>query len=282
MTTASPLVSVIVPTHNSARTLEACVRSIKAQSHEPLELIVVDNESTDATVEIALTFASIVERFGNERSAQRNRGAELASGEYLLFIDSDMTLEPRVVSECIDVIGRTGAPAAIIPETSVGEGFVARCRALERSCYEGDDSVEAARFYPTKVFRAHGGFDESLSAFEDWDLSNRVGGSRTLPRTSVRITHHEGELRLTTLLAKKRYYGAASLKFVRKHGRGSISRGNIVFRPAFLRNWRRLAWHPLLTVGFISIKCLESLAGMWGLIQARLARTPPGVNRRFN
>ncbi len=260
-------VSIIVPTRNSERTLEACLTSIRSQLYRPIELVVIDNGSTDATLEIARHHADIVETFGPERSAQRNRGAQLARGEYLLFVDSDRNLTPQVVGDCLDAANTSGAPAVVIPEISTGEGFLARCRALERSCYAGDDTIEAARFFTRVAFESSGGFDEDLTGPEDWDLSMRVAAGNHLPRTASHINHDEGELRLATVLAKKRYYAASSLNYWRKHGRSSLGRANVVFRPAFLRSWRRLLPHPVLTAGVLSLKTLEAGAAVWGLIE---------------
>jgi glycosyltransferase involved in cell wall biosynthesis len=265
------LVSVIVPTRNSARTLEACLTSIRAQFYQPVEIVVVDNESTDQTLDIARRHADIVETFGPERSAQRNRGARLAAGRYLLFIDSDMALSPRVVGECMDAVQLTGARAVVIPEISIGEGFLARCRALERSCYWGDDSVEAARFFPRAVFEASGGFDENLTGPEDWDLSMRIAGGSHFPRTASHISHDEGRLQLGAVLAKKRYYASSSLTYWRKHGRSTISQANLVLRPAFLRNWRRFLRHPVLLVGVVAIRTLETMAAFWGVLAGWIA-----------
>jgi len=158
----------------------------------------------------------------------------LAGGDFLLFIDSDMTLAPRVVSDCLDAVRLSGAPAAVIPEVSIGEGFLAHCRALERSCYMGDDAVEAARFFTREAFETSGGFDENLTGPEDWDLSIRVAAGRRLPRTSSLIYHDEGRLQLGSVLAKKRYYAASSLQYWHKHGRSVLGQANIVFRPAYL------------------------------------------------
>jgi glycosyltransferase involved in cell wall biosynthesis len=265
----SVLVSVIVPTRNSARTLEACLASIRSQVYRPIELVVIDNQSIDDTLEIARRYGDVVEVFGPERSAQRNRGARLAHGDYLLFVDSDMRLSERVIDECMGAIHGIGAPGVIIPEVSTGEGFWAQARALERSCYLDDDTIEAARFFPRAEFERSGGFDENLVAMEDWDLSKRIAGGRRLPRTVSHIDHDEGRLRLASVLAKKRYYAASSQLYWRKHGRSTLGQANLVFRPAFLRNWRRLFRHPILTVGFLSLKTLETFAVLWGLVQAK-------------
>ncbi len=279
MNSVGSLVSVIVPTRNSARTLDACLKSIRSQVYRPIELVVIDNQSSDQTVGIAKRHADVVESYGPERSAQRNRGAQLASGEYLLFVDSDMNLTPPVVSECVAAIRTSGAPGVVIPETSIGEGFLARCRALERSCYTGDDAIEAARFFTRRAFDECGGFDENLTGPEDWDLTLRLGAGRTLPRTVSYIAHEEGRLRLSTVVGKKRYYAASLASYWRKHGRSTLGQANIVFRPALVRNWRRFARHPLLAAGVISLKTLETAAVAWGLVEAwigkwRIRETP--------
>ena len=62
------LISVIIPTRNSSRTIEKCLQSIKDQSYENIELIVVDNNSTDNTKDIANRFTDKVFNFGPERS----------------------------------------------------------------------------------------------------------------------------------------------------------------------------------------------------------------------
>ncbi len=261
------MVSVIVPTHNSARTLEACLSSIKAQEGAAVELVVVDNRSTDGTVAIATGLADVFAKWGPERSAQRNHGAAIAQGEYLLFVDSDMVLEPHVVKDCLSVITQANSAAVIVPEVSVGKGFWAACRALERSCYVGDDSVEAARFFPRGVFMEAGGFDENLTGPEDWDLTIRVAVGKSLPRAASRIFHDEGALRLRTALAKKRHYAGSMVRYWQKHRQAAVRQGNLVLRPAFIRNWRRLLRNPGLAAGVLSLKSLEAVVIAWGILR---------------
>lgn len=262
-----PSVSVIVPTRNSARTLEGCLRSIREQD-QPVELIVVDNDSQDETPVIAAGFADRVENSGPERSDQRNRGADLSTGDYLLFIDSDMYLEPGVVSDCLNTIDRTGAAGAIIPEISIGVGFWARCRALERSCYHNDDSVEAARFFPREAFQSAGGYNVHVLGMEDWELSDRIAAGRSYPRTSAKIVHDEGRMRLRSHMTKKRYYGRGSAAYVRGQA-SSARRGNMLIRMAYLRHWRTLLRHPVLATGMVVFKMAEAGAFASGMLARR-------------
>src|SRR5712691_8291516 len=94
------LVSVVIPTRNAARTLDACLRSVRSQTYGRVELVVVDNHSSDRTPEIARQYADVFETYGPERSAQRNYGARISSGDYVMFIDADMTLGPKLIDEC--------------------------------------------------------------------------------------------------------------------------------------------------------------------------------------
>ena len=92
-------ISFVVPTRDSARTLDACLGSLRAQTHPDVEVIVVDNGSTDRTAQIARRHAHQFVEWGPERSAQRNKGTARSTGDVVVFIDSDMVLEPQVAAE---------------------------------------------------------------------------------------------------------------------------------------------------------------------------------------
>lgn len=263
------VVSVVVPTRNSARTLAACLGSIRSQQAVEIELIVVDNGSIDETATIAKRYADRVVDHGPERSAQRNYGASLARGPYLLFIDSDMILDPKVAGECLVRIEETGASAVIVPESTTGQGFWAACRTLERNCYIGDDLIEAARFFPRDGFIKAGGFDEQLTGPEDWDLTTRVSGGKQIPRVAAGIVHDEGHLRIRDHLRKKRYYAASFRRYWHKHPVSGFRQANLLARGAFIRNWRELAKHPGLTVGILTMKSLELCVGLVGAVTSR-------------
>lgn len=265
------LVSAIVPTRNSAQTVGACLESIKAQSYSASEIIVVDNSSTDKTWEIAQKFTEKVFKKGPERSAQRNLGAEKSEGKYLLFIDSDQVLSAHVVEDCVRKIKESEQiKAVIIPETTEGSGFWTKCKALERSCYVGDDDIEAARFFDREIFFQLGGYDEEIhGGGEDWDLPIRVKkAGLQIGRINSFINHLEGHIRFKELMRTKRYYGQTMSKYIRKHP--EIARRQLrVIRPAFIRNWRKLAKDPVHAAGFIFMKIGEFTAGAFGALAKR-------------
>jgi glycosyltransferase involved in cell wall biosynthesis len=266
-----PLVSVIVPTRNSTRTLRACLDSIAGQTYPAVEIIVVDNHSTDDTAAIARAVTPQVLTQGPERSAQRNAGARAAHGVYFAFVDSDMVLAPTVIADCVRAAARPGIAGVIIPERSVGQGFWARCKALERSCYVGDDTIEAARFCPASAFAAAGGYDEALTGPEDWDLSRRLAKMGYIDRVGSYITHDEGRLTLWDTLQTKFYYGKSFARYIRKmpvEPAAPRSAGASVplIRPAFARQWRRMIAQPQLAAGMILMKSAEYCAGGAGLL----------------
>ena len=97
-----PKVSIIIPVHNTAEYLEKCVASVTAQTLTDTEIILVENASTDNSLElchqIALTDKRIRVLHIDEAdlSTARNAGVEMASGEYLGFVDSDDTIHPEM------------------------------------------------------------------------------------------------------------------------------------------------------------------------------------------
>lgn len=265
----SPPVSVVVPTLDSARTIRACLESLRAQSGA-CEVVVVDGGSTDSTVAIARELADVVLVVPPSRTGQRNRGATTARGDILGFVDADMVLETDVVAQVVTAV-RAGAAGVVVPETSVGPTYWARVRAFERSFYEGVAEVEAARFFPRWAFEAVGGFDEGLAAVEDTDVSRRVALLGPLARTTARILHDEGPLRYRQACRKKASYAEGMAAYARTRGARSLWRF-LVARPYLHRPWRLLS-RPTLGAGVVALKSGETLA-----VLARLCgRTRPAV-----
>lgn len=256
-----PLVSIIVPTKNSAEFLEACLVSIKNQTYKNVELIVVDNFSNDGTIKIAEKYTSKVFNKGPERSAQRNFGVKKSKGDYVLIIDSDMELSKNVVAACVEKIKLDNRiKGVIIPEESFGIGFWAKCKKLEKSFYVGVDWMEAARFFDKEVFEKSGGFDENMVSGEDWDLSQRIEKFGKIGRISDFIFHNEGKVNLSQTIKKKFYYAGEFAKYTRKNkNQKKVGKQiGIIFRyKLFFLKPHKLFKNPILGLGMLFMKTCE-------------------------
>jgi glycosyltransferase involved in cell wall biosynthesis len=264
------LISVIVPTKNSADFLEACLKSVKNQSYKNIELIVVDNHSTDNTEAIAKRYADKFYSKGPERSAQRNYGVSKSKGEYVVIIDSDMELSRDVIKSCVQkVLENNEVKAVIIPEESFGKGFWAQCKKLERSFYVGIDWMEAARFFDKKLYQELGGYNENMVSGEDWDLSQRAAATGKLGRINNYIFHNEGHLKLIRTLRKKYYY-AQKFAVYTSHNKQtanlSAQTGPITRYKLFFSHPIKLFKNPVLGAGMLSMKTAEFAVGAMGLI----------------
>lgn len=109
-------VSVIVPTYNRAAWIGATLRSVLAQSHQPREIIVVDDGSADDTEAVVATFGPAVTYVRQENggvSVARNHGARLATSEVVAFVDSDDLWHPRKLEAQLAALRQTGAAWSI-------------------------------------------------------------------------------------------------------------------------------------------------------------------------
>lgn len=102
------MVSIIVPIYNTEQYLRACLESIRAQTYSDIEIIMIDDGSTDSSKNVANSYAEKDNRFrlysqeNRGVSAARNYGLGLARGEYILFIDSDDWLEAQMIEKLVD------------------------------------------------------------------------------------------------------------------------------------------------------------------------------------
>jgi len=273
----SPLVSVIITTKNEESVLERLLVSVAKQSYSQIEIIVVDNNSTDGTKLIAKKYTRKVLNFGPERSAQRNYGAKMAAGEYLLFLDADMELSKYIVKECVEKIEESNLIGAVaVPERSIAKTFWEKVKAFERSLYNehGDSATDAARFFSKKVFKEVGGYDESITGPEDWDLPERiVSGGYKQVRIESKIHHYERVPNPIKLAMKKYYYGLKSHRYFSKHKISVFGPKSIyVLRPVFYQNWKKLIKHPFLTFAMLVMLTFEQVGGGIGYLIGKIKR----------
>ncbi|MDP8215392.1 MAG: glycosyltransferase [Candidatus Euphemobacter frigidus] len=255
-------VSVIITTRNEEEHLADCLRSVKNQSYpqDQLEIIVVDNNSTDKTKAIASKFTSQVFNFGPERSAQRNFGISKAGGKYIIYLDADMVLSEDVLSRSVRRCEDKDYAALYIPEKIIGQGFWIKVRDFERSFYNAS-CIDVVRFIRREAALKIDGFDETLNGPEDWDFDRRV---REIGRTgiiSACLFHNEGSFTLFRYVAKKRYYARGFGRYIEKWGRGDpIIRKQFGVYYRYLgvfiekEKWKKIVAHPILTVSMFLLR----------------------------
>lgn len=187
--TSRHLVTVVMPTYNEEEFVEDAIVSVLRQSYDPVELIVVDDGSTDATIERATSYERQLRLLTTPQegaSHARNMGASAANGEFLLFCDAD------------DCLGLSAIEGLAEEQMSVdSQRAISVCDwaylMLDESCEwvkkspsgssfepEKEDALGAwisGRFYPScavmwsrRLFDEIGGWDESLTANQDGDL----------------------------------------------------------------------------------------------------------------
>jgi glycosyltransferase involved in cell wall biosynthesis len=264
-----PVVSVIIPAYNEEKNIGRLLESIQNQTYKHFEILVIDDASSDKTAQIAREYTShVFERRHSERSVQRNFGARKSKGDYLLFLDADMELTPNVLGDCVSTAMKRQYMLLVIPEKTVGKGFLTQIRRFEREMYMGDPTIEVARFFDRSTFFEFGGYDKELTGPEDYDLPYRISKKYEIGRTKSYIFHHEAQVPLKKLLKRKYYYARNGAKYASKHPELVKTQGNLLFRKAYLRNWKKFLKEPLLGCSFIIIRLMESFAALFGFIRA--------------
>jgi len=263
-----PLVSVIIPTHNSGEYLERCLVSLFNQNFSKFEVIIVDKLSIDSTESIAKNFdCKFIKLRANERSEQLNYGVKVSKGKYIYRIDSDFILEKNVIEEAYFKCENEGFDAVCIHNTSDSSvSFWAKVRKLERDCYKGDKINVAARFMTRQVFLKIGGFDSQLFAGEDYDLHNKLlSNSYKIGEIQSKEIHLGEPKTLKEIVIKHYLYGKNINIFLIKNRK----RGFIQLNPlkiSYLRNITHFKDSPIISCGFILYQFVRYSSSILGLI----------------
>lgn len=266
----NPLVSVIVPTKNSSKFLEACLQSIKAQTYKNIEIIVVDNFSTDDTQEIARKYTDKVCSQGPERSAQVNYGVEQASGEYVYKVDSDFVLDPHVVEQCVETALK-GFDAVVVHNTPDERvSWIAKIRKFEVDMYKYDLTHSSARFVKKDVYRAIGGFNPKITAGEDYDFQNKLnrGGYKT-GFIDAEVLHLGEPTHFWSHMMKYYYYGRDFVNYAASNT-SEAKQQLSVFRNVYFLHWRKFVFHPLRGVAFLFYNFFKYTFAAVGYFRSKL------------
>ncbi|MFN2471266.1 MAG: mycofactocin biosynthesis glycosyltransferase MftF [Gaiellaceae bacterium] len=235
-----PRVSVIAPVRNRVDSLRACLQSLERLRYpaELLEIVVVDDGSTDATPGVVAESQGCVElslvRLPSRRgpAAARNAGAGEARGEILAFVDSDCLVDPDWLAELVPEFRDAGVAAAGGAVLQIDHGGrLDRYDAVRSPAYLGGERAlvrpgtrvsylsGASMLVRRADFTAAGGFDTTLRVGEDLDLVWRLAaaGRRVVynPRGRVQLDHRDTPV---DFVRRRMTYAASEVPLLRRHG----------------------------------------------------------------
>ena len=200
----APLVSIVVLCHNYARFLPEAIESALAQDYPNLEVVVIDDGSTDDSLEVATRHEPRVKVLTQQNqglAATCNRGAREAAGETFVFLSADDRLEPTYVSELSAALERT--PEASFAFCSArlfgAESGIAPARPFSAfSLIRGRNYINGSALTRRSAYLDAGGYPEDLpeGAFDDWDfwltMVERGYRGTYVPKPLLLWRRHEG------------------------------------------------------------------------------------------
>ena len=192
---AEPKVSILIPTFNSAKTIEMTLKSVESQDYQNKEICVYDGGSTDGTLEIISKHAIIPTHFNESLLGTRVDSIQNAKGDYILLLDSDLVLRPETITRAVNKMQK-GADFLVMEETpAIIDGWVDRMWWRERvvlnsskqeridptygdvlpRLFEADLLKKAVRNIPQVLLEWLRHPDHQIIYFECRKLSSRVG-----------------------------------------------------------------------------------------------------------
>lgn len=236
------LVSIIIPVYNEEKVIKACLESLNRQTYKPLEIVVVDDGSTDKTLTIISNFKFPFRLETRSRRAisnfkllrqkhlgpgpARNLGAKKARGEILVFVDADMTFDRNFIRDLVKPI-HVGKTIGTFSKNEMVENY----ENIWSICWNINRNLPPERMLPQSypdqapVFRAIlksefekvDGFDATGEYTDDWSLSRKLGIKSTVAKGA--IYYHSNPATLKEVWQQARWIGKnefISGTFVRK------------------------------------------------------------------
>jgi len=189
MTESPPLVTVIIPSYNYLKYISNCIKSVQSQDYPNIELIIVDDGSTDGSFEFLQELNSkikVIHQSNQGVSIARNRGLLEATGDYIAFLDADDYWESSKISKQLDVLKQMSADLVysgvnlVSPDGSKITGtlkphFSGQCAPAFRR-FPGRAIITLGTsnaLFRRSLLAKSGLFDPSLSISADWDFFRR-------------------------------------------------------------------------------------------------------------
>ena len=219
-------VSVVIPVYNEEAVIGDCLKSLEKQAYEDFEVIIIDDGSTDKTLDILskLQITSyklqILKQKHKGPGAARNLGVKQARGEILVFVDADMTFDKDFLKKLTEPIRKGEVIGTFSKEEYLANkaNVWARCWNINRGL--PPDRMHPEKFPDTqKVFRAitksafkkAGGFDEKAGYTDDWSLAKRLGAGAVVAPGA--IFYHKNPETLNDVFIQSRWMAKRRYKF---------------------------------------------------------------------
>jgi GT2 family glycosyltransferase len=231
-----PLITIIVPVRNEEKTIDACLRSLKALNYPTHEIIVVNDGSSDRTEEILGQFDAItvLRTEGVGPSMARNLAIEKAGGEYLAFTDGDCIVDREWINQLLayftnaTVMGVGGDQLCPEDETPFGKdvhdfmnliAFATDYLKTKKAVMEVTHNPTCNMMYRREAFQVMGFFKKDLWPCEDLEFDYRlIRAGYTLIFNPQAIVYHYRPGNLKKFGKFHFRYGRAHVKLIQKHG----------------------------------------------------------------
>jgi glycosyltransferase involved in cell wall biosynthesis len=267
------LVSVVIPTKNSSKTLESCIQSIQKQSYPNIETIIVDSKSNDDTLNISnsLGCKQVISTNWKLLGA-RYEGLKVATGDYILMLDSDQILEKSAIERCV-VLAQRYDMLCLEEMPYEPRTFVEKLNQADRQLIHHEFDIQKhplygtllARFYrrdilektfkhipsvllPFVVF-----YDHAIIYYEAWKVSNNVG---IVPNA---LWHNEPTT-ITELLRKNFRYGKSTKTLLKSNHYNDLVKNKVRLRKT---NSKKLLKYRFLSSLLLLLKAPAYLSGLY-------------------
>jgi glycosyltransferase involved in cell wall biosynthesis len=287
----APVVTVVITGHNHGRFLRDAVGSVRRQTFTDLELIVVDDGSTDDTPAVAADLPGIryIRQEHAGLSAARNTGWRASRGRYVSFLDADDRLFPHAIHVGVRCAAAHPDAAFVSGHFVVIDAAGVQISDRHRPCVTSDHyqallranyiGMHAAVLYRRETLERHDGFDPSLPACEDFDLYLRVARQAPIvchPEVVAEYRWHGANMSLDSALMLTTTLQVLGRQ--REHVRGNAHleaayREGVAF-------WQRLYGDPLLGEVATRVRTGASWSKTARLLLVLLRHYPVGLAGR--
>lgn len=180
-------VSIIIPCYNVEKYILDCLRSVECQTYSSVEVICIDDGSTDTTLAMIRLFqedsnldVAVLEQTNKGAPAARNRGLEYSSGAYLQFLDADDLLLPFKIEEQIEFVKVNNRPDLVVGsyERHSMQGVIENKKIYQATEIKDhwiqlmatDVGITSANLFSRKVFQSGGLWNEDLNSSQEYEL----------------------------------------------------------------------------------------------------------------